>query len=270
MYEIFEQLLQKNHVTTYQVSKATGIAQSTFSSWKSRRNLISGEKAKKIADYFKVSVDYLLGRTDKIMCNDCGFWYDPLNNSDATTHVAKHKQWESAVKKYGFCWNRIKADERELMCRRFLKDPNIDPDIAVEYVEDILKAMFSNELREHDFSYPHDFNYFVAMQLEKYSFRDIMPEKTLTLLEDKYKTWKFFADDTAQSFELNSRDNRDIKKDLDSIMEKLSSKEYGPAAYDGEELSDESAALFKEELEIALKRLKLINKEKYNPNKNKK
>ena len=69
---------------------------------------------------------------------------------------------------------------------------------------------------------------------------------------------------------LTARDNRDIAKDLDSIMAKLSSKEDGPVSYNGENLSDESMDLFKEELEIALKRLKLINKEKYNPNKNKK
>lgn len=60
MYEVFEQLLQKFGVTTYQVSKATGIAQSTFSSWKNRKNLISGEKAKIIADYFGITVDYLM------------------------------------------------------------------------------------------------------------------------------------------------------------------------------------------------------------------
>lgn len=65
MYEVFEQLLQKFGVTTYQVSKATGIAQSTFSSWKSRRNLISGEKAKKIADFFGVTVDYLMTGEEK-------------------------------------------------------------------------------------------------------------------------------------------------------------------------------------------------------------
>lgn len=61
MYDIFEKLLQKHGVTTYQVSKATGITQSTFSNWKSRRNLISSENGKKIADYFKVPIDYLMG-----------------------------------------------------------------------------------------------------------------------------------------------------------------------------------------------------------------
>lgn len=69
---------------------------------------------------------------------------------------------------------------------------------------------------------------------------------------------------------LTKKEERDISKDVESIMAKLTSKESGPAAYDGEELSEESAALFKDELEIALRRLKLINKEKYNPNKNKK
>ena len=65
MYEIFEQLLQKYGVTTYQVSKATGISQSTFSNWKSRRNLLSSDKAKLIADYFGVSLDYLMTGKDE-------------------------------------------------------------------------------------------------------------------------------------------------------------------------------------------------------------
>ena len=60
MYEIFQQLLEKYNVTAYKVAKATGIPQSTLSSWKTRRNLLSGEKAKKIADYFGITVGYLM------------------------------------------------------------------------------------------------------------------------------------------------------------------------------------------------------------------
>lgn len=70
--------------------------------------------------------------------------------------------------------------------------------------------------------------------------------------------------------ELTEKDQKDIKKDLDSIMGKLTSGEAGPAAYDGEELDPEAADLFREELEIALKRLKIVNKEKYTPKKYKK
>ena len=69
---------------------------------------------------------------------------------------------------------------------------------------------------------------------------------------------------------LTEKDNRDIAKDLNNIMEKLTSGEDGPASYNGEELSPEAAELFRDELEIALKRLKIINKEKYTPKKYKK
>ena len=65
MYEIFEQLLQKFGVTTADVCKSTGIGQSTMSNWKNRRNLISGKNAQLIADYFGVSVDYLMTGKEK-------------------------------------------------------------------------------------------------------------------------------------------------------------------------------------------------------------
>lgn len=77
-------------------------------------------------------------------------------------------------------------------------------------------------------------------------------------------------DDEAKDYELNSRDERDIAKDLDRIMEKLNAGEEGPASYDGQELDPEAAELFRDELEIALRRLKMINKEKYTPKKYKK
>lgn len=65
MYEVFEQLLQKFGVTTADVCKATGIGQSTMSNWKNRRNLISGKNAQLIADYFGVSVDYIMTGKEK-------------------------------------------------------------------------------------------------------------------------------------------------------------------------------------------------------------
>ena len=72
------------------------------------------------------------------------------------------------------------------------------------------------------------------------------------------------------SIPLTQKDEKDIAKDLDNIMQKLQSGEDGPATFDGEELSPESAELFKIQLESMLTQLKVINKEKYNPNKNKK
>lgn len=60
MYEIFEQLLQKYGVTAYKVAKATGISQTTFSNWKSGRSNPKIDAMQKIADYFGITLDYLM------------------------------------------------------------------------------------------------------------------------------------------------------------------------------------------------------------------
>lgn len=69
---------------------------------------------------------------------------------------------------------------------------------------------------------------------------------------------------------LTPKDERDIKKDLDSIMEKIDAGEDSPLYYNGEEVDKESMELLRDAIGMSLRHLKIINKEKYNPRKNKK
>lgn len=57
-------LIRKSKKSEYAIKKETGLPNSTFSEWRAGRAKPSAEALKKIADYFDVSVDYLLGRTD--------------------------------------------------------------------------------------------------------------------------------------------------------------------------------------------------------------
>ena len=141
MYEVFEQLLQKYGVTSYKVSKETGVTQTSLSNWKSGRNTPSTKTLQKIADYFGVSVDYLMTGKE----------------------------------------------------------------------------------------------------------------------EPKEKSKK-----------LTARDERDIAIDLESIMSKLSNQEDGPASFEGTDIPEADQELFAGQIELMLRRLKAINKDLYNPNKNKK
>ena len=140
MYEIFEQLLQKYGVTSYKVAKEAGVTQTALSNWKSGRSTPTIKTLQKIADYFGVTVDYLM--TGK---------------------------------------------------------------------------------------------------------EEVPSEPQLTL-----------------------KDKRDIEKDLESIMEKLNNQEEGPASFGGQDIPEDDRELFAAQLEAMLVRLKKINKELYNPNKNKK
>ena len=65
MYEIFAKLMKANGCTAYQVSKATGIAQSTLSDWKSGKSVPKADKIQKIADYFGVPAEYLMTGEEK-------------------------------------------------------------------------------------------------------------------------------------------------------------------------------------------------------------
>lgn len=60
MWEIYEKIIDSKGYTTADVSRGTGINQSTFSNWKRRQNLITGANAKKIAAFLGVSVDFLM------------------------------------------------------------------------------------------------------------------------------------------------------------------------------------------------------------------
>ena len=140
MYEIFERLLQNHGVSAYKVAKETGVTQSTLSDWKRGRSTPKTENMKKLADYFGVSIDFLMTGKEK----------------------------------------------------------------------------------------------------------DAEPQP------------------------LTAKDERDIAKDMESLREKLMNNDAGPASYDGEAIPEEDAELLLGQIELMMRRLKPINKEKYNPNKNKK
>ena len=69
---------------------------------------------------------------------------------------------------------------------------------------------------------------------------------------------------------LSDKDNRDIAKDMENIRNKLMNGSDGPLSYDGDPVSTEDAELLLGQIELMLRRLKPINKVKYNPNKNNK
>ena len=60
MYKKYVQLRDSLGVTDYRVASDTGIPKSTFSDWKNGRSTPKQDKLQKIADYFGVSVDFLI------------------------------------------------------------------------------------------------------------------------------------------------------------------------------------------------------------------
>ncbi|MDF9622748.1 helix-turn-helix transcriptional regulator [Bacillus cereus] len=61
--EIIKQLCQKRDISVSTLEKELGFGQNTIYQWKKRTPSV--ERVQKVAEYFDVSIDYLLGRTKK-------------------------------------------------------------------------------------------------------------------------------------------------------------------------------------------------------------
>ncbi len=58
--------MEEKNLNQIQLAKIAGVSQRTISSWLNGQNEPSAYSVAKLADYFAVSVDYLLGREDDL------------------------------------------------------------------------------------------------------------------------------------------------------------------------------------------------------------
>ncbi|PAF13662.1 transcriptional regulator [Shouchella clausii] len=63
VFERVKELCKERGITIVQLEEKVGFGKNSIYSWK--KNKPSTEKLEKVADYFDVSTDYLLGRTNK-------------------------------------------------------------------------------------------------------------------------------------------------------------------------------------------------------------
>lgn len=61
MYEKIKELMKERGVRQARISKETGISKQSFHQWKRGQVKPSAKSLRKLADYFRVSVDFLLG-----------------------------------------------------------------------------------------------------------------------------------------------------------------------------------------------------------------
>ena len=86
MYEIYAKLRDLKGVTDYQVAKETGLGRATFTDMKRGDHRPSISTIKKLADYFGVSVDYMMtGKDTEKLSNEGQAYYF----SDDTAAVAQ-------------------------------------------------------------------------------------------------------------------------------------------------------------------------------------
>ena len=98
--------LKKKDITPYRVHKDTGIATATLSDWKNGISMPKQEKLQKIADYFGVTVDYLMtGENNRYSSEDALL----------DVYISEDFELKEAIKKYYALDDRKKKHVLELI-----------------------------------------------------------------------------------------------------------------------------------------------------------
>lgn len=252
-----------NNLTQKQLSEKLSLTPKMISFYELGERTPPTDILDSLANIFHVSTDYLLCRTDWNTCPICHNIYDPLNEFDSTEHDAFHKKFVAAEEKYGKILVYSDADDKRSTAISRLNNPALSKKQRILAFEDYLKYEFMLSIQREGYSLEHNtFQDFCKKEMGLATTKEILDKIDDDVYEQLVDKYGMTSDtDYHKVTELNQKNNQEIKKDLDSIMEKLSSKER-PATYDGKNLSPESMELFLDELKISLRHLKIMNTEK--------
>lgn len=277
--DVLKKLRTTKGLSQDELSVQLGISRSSVSMYERGEREPDITTMNKITDFYNVTVDFLLGNTDMVICPVCGFGDNPLNEYSRKEHEERHKNYLNLKEKYPFLMNSQDANKfydinnKNIYGHGYEYIKQIPTNDIVKYIDNMIKAQFSLECSGRQFLNITDYDSFVKNEIiSLLSEFNYFTDEQINAIKTNYSEilGDYHKKNSISTNNLNSRDKKDIAKDLDNIMNKLQSGEDGPATFDGQELSPESAELFKIQLESMLTQLKVINKEKYNPYKNKK
>lgn len=277
LYENIRDIAKINGYSVNRLEQELGFARSSIN--KFNKNTPSVEKLQQIANKLNVTVDDLMNERGLTTCQECGLMYDSSHPEDIKTHYKRHSAWLKAVEKFGelYCYyperEKLKAANRNIS-----HDVSLPIGERMEAQIKVLHCLFSRSVEGSGFDLRHvDFDTYVSMMLGNESYRKNNLEDDLyKALLNQYGTkpgissGSYYHIPEEKITTITKKDERDIAKDLEILREKLANKELGPAAFDGDDIPEDDAELFLGQVELMLRRLKVKNKEKYNPYKNKK
>ena len=136
LYKSLSALCEKHGITAYRMCKDVGIQPSIMTDLKmGRRSTVKAETAQKLADYFGVTVDYLLG-FDKIREAAMDKSHDGENgplpglvDGDKMEEVARREDTDKLTKEMLDAFNRLTDEQKDLVLRQ-LKGILHEPDTS--------------------------------------------------------------------------------------------------------------------------------------------
>ena len=197
MYEIFEKLCNIKGITPYKFGKDMGVSSSTISTWKKKNSLAGPELSEKVCEYFGVTIDFLMGKTDKIECKECGQTYNPFDEFDADIHNTYHQKILQAMSMYPSLTPYAVAVQIKAHGLSEIEHCDITDDKIIDILSEYLKAAFSLYVyKDFEPEKRYDYADFWKSEITRLIKEDSIPNKSVDYVLDVYGIDKGFLIET--------------------------------------------------------------------------
>lgn len=187
-YERYAKIRDFRGFTDYKVTKLAGIkGTATISNWKNGKYVPKDDKMQSIADVLDVSLDFLIGKTDLIMCPVCGFDDNPLSEQSRKEHELFHQRFLKIKEKYPFFKPYLDADkERTDSIFAFRRYGNSLDEKMLAF-EKYLQSSFSLEINRNNYNIDNlDYKEFCKVEVSSLHEDDCISKEFMDALIDKY------------------------------------------------------------------------------------
>jgi transcriptional regulator with XRE-family HTH domain len=194
-YERYAKIRDLRGFTDYKVTKLAGIkGTATISNWKNGKYVPKDDKMQRIADVLNVSLDFLVGKTDMLVCPICGFGDNPLSEQSRKEHELFHQQFLMIKEKYPFFMTFNEASiERTDRISEF-RNPQKTINGKIEAFEKYLEAAFSLKIHQNNFNIESlDYKSFCQTEVCDLEPDYEISQEVIDALIEKYEVDKNFS-----------------------------------------------------------------------------
>lgn len=234
VYERIEFLRKKEGISQGNLEKELNFSNGSISKWKTSMPKI--ERLEKLANHFGVTTDFLIGKTDMVVCPVCGFGYNPLSEYSRKEHEEFHKRFLLAKEKYTFLMNYTDSDKLRTDSISRFRNPQNSIDDRLLSFQRYLEAAFSLEINKRNYDIVNlDFAEFCKVEVAMLESDWVISQELIDILIDKYGVNRNFLNGSEQLLARVSNNERLMR--LLAYAEKLS-----PAMLDSIEIQIKALA----------------------------
>lgn len=188
LYERYAKIRDLRGFTDYKVAKLAGEkGTATISNWKNGKYTPKDDKMQGFAKALDVTLDYLKGNVDYIICPICGFADNPLSEESRKEHEQFHNKFLAVKEKYPFFMKYSDADKLRNDSISGFRNPNKTIEERLNAFDNCLQADFSLEIARCNYETDNlDYEDFCKVEVGTLNADYAISEDFIDILVEKY------------------------------------------------------------------------------------